>query len=84
MTVYKWKTTCSAMGCQRYTKRLPGPNYVYLCPAHWKMVPDRLKRLEGKARRRVTDTNADDHHEVWWYLWRKCVAAANKNFGMPI
>ena len=83
MTVYRYKTTCAAFGCTRFTRRIDSPRGVYLCPTHWPTVPKRLRRLMNKAFRRQDERgNLKDQARVH-RLWAKCVDAANREqFGI--
>jgi hypothetical protein len=80
------KTTCAAFGCKRWTRRFPGGpenGFVYLCPDHWAMVPQRLRRLTNRAFRIVErGSRAEKDLRRVSRLWRRCVEQANRNLGI--
>lgn len=46
------RVSCSVLGCRRTRDPAASPFPEYLCPAHWVMVPRRLRRLRGLIVRR--------------------------------
>lgn len=77
------KTECAAFGCHRWTRRL-GPGSEYICPAHWSMVPARLRRLYGRANRRAERAPTQRDVERVYRLWEKCRTSADRNLGVSL
>lgn len=77
MAVTRFKTTCSAFGCELYTRRIDSPRGIYLCPAHWPLVPKPLRQLFNKACRKAERFGGDKNCRRVHRLWGKCVKAAD-------
>lgn len=82
MSVTPYKTTCSAFGCARYTRRI-GKNGLYLYPGHWPTVPKRLCDLNNRAYRNAEKDMTLKNWKRAERFWDRCVDHANRaQFGI--
>lgn len=83
MAVYRFKTTCSAFGCERYTRRIDSPRGIFLCPGHWPLVSKRLRSLFNKSYRAMERDPSEKNIRRAARCWARCVKAANNaQFGI--
>lgn len=46
-----YRIPCAAIGCKRTVGEV-SPNFWWLCPTHWALVPKSMRRVRSRIKRR--------------------------------
>lgn len=77
------KQTCACFGCKRWSRQHP-PDWSFLCRDHWRLVPQKLRRLHIRAKRRAKKHNTRAMWRREAMIWKRCVDAATHETTMGL